>query len=113
MMPRKKLPTIAAPEISAPATIGFRLDETSLRVLCQRAARLNVSPHELARHYVEGVLQEAEERAVVRDAFAQLQENLNHFRRDFAVAVEALLTSAGTVSEEDARQWVSEGLHPN
>ena len=112
-MPRKKTPPASGSAPIAPTNISFRLDETSIRLLCQRAARLNVSPHELARHYVEEVLQEAEERAVVRDAFAQLQENLNHFRRDFAVAVEALLTSAGTVSEEEARKWVSEGLHPN
>ena len=112
-MPRKKLPSVAATENSAPTVITFRLDESSLRILLDRAARLNVSPHELARHYVEELVHAAEERAMLREAFAQLHENFTAFRRDFAVSVEALLTSAGTVSEEDARKWVTEGLKTN
>ena len=112
-MPRKKLPIVAATENFARTVISFRLDESSLQILLQRAARLNVSPHELARHYVEELVHETEERAMLREACAQLHENFNAFRRDFAVSVEALLTSAGTVSEEDARKWVTEGLKTN
>ena len=112
-MPRRKTPPTAARELSGPATIGFRLDEASLRVLSHRAARLKVSRHELARHYVEELLHEPEERAALRAAVEALHHHLHEFRRDFSVAVEALLTSAGKVSEEEARKWTADGLHPD
>lgn len=37
---------------STSLTITFRLDEVSRQVLAERAARLHVSPHRLARDYV-------------------------------------------------------------
>ena len=63
-----------AREPVAPPTVGFRLDDGSRRVLAQRADALGVSPHELARHYVVESLQEAEERAALREAILQLRQ---------------------------------------
>ena len=109
-MPRQRLLPTSQPERLTPATIGFRLDLDSSRVLAERAARLGVSPHELARHYVVELLHESEERAAFRTAFEQVQQNLEQFRNDFAFAVEALLSSAGKVSKEEARTWVAKSL---
>ena len=89
-----------------PSTVGFRLDPESGRALAARAAALGVSPHELARSYVIEVLQEAEERAALREAVQELNGKLLRFRADFVVAIEALLVSAGKVEDSSARAWV-------
>lgn len=100
------------PSATPPSTtICFRLDAETRRVLDERAARLNLSPHDLARRYVMEVLQEAEERAALREAVTILNDHWEHFRGDFALAMEALLVSAGKVSVADARHWIEKCLH--
>ena len=91
-------------------SIAFRLDGGSRRVLMQRASELAVSPHVLARHYVLELLGEAEERAALREAVLELQTQVNQLRADLALAVEALLVSAGQVPPSEARQWVEQNL---
>jgi hypothetical protein len=92
--------------------IGFRLDEQSERILTERARRLQTSPHLLAREYVLEILQQAEERAALREAICELYRAQQQFRSDFAFAVEALLTSAGEISQDEARRWVEKSLTP-
>lgn len=82
-----------------PSILSFRLDEASAAALAGRAARFGVSPHELAREYVLAVLQEAEERAALFAAIMAL-------RQDVGLAAGVLLSSAGKVSEDEARAWV-------
>jgi hypothetical protein len=82
-----------------PTTITFRFDEQSAALLAERAARLGVSSHELAREYVHEMLHEAEERAVLLAA-------VNALRQDIGTAAGALLTSAGKMSREAAVAWV-------
>ena len=82
-----------------PTTIKFRFEEEHSALLAERAARLGISPHELAREYVLEMLHEGEERAALRAAVASL-------RQDIFVAAGALLTSAGKMSREEARAWV-------
>lgn len=94
-MPKYEPPDPARP----PTTITFRFDEPSAALLAERAARLRVSPHELAREYVHEMLHEAEERAVLLAA-------MNALRQDVGVAVGALLTSAGKMSRDAALAWV-------
>ena|ERR1041384_4998519 len=89
-----------------PATIGFRLDEESSRILSERARSLGVSPHELARHYVIEFLHEPEERVALRQAVSILQELISRMREDQVLGLEALLTSAGKVNEKDAHKWI-------
>ena len=110
-MPRKPSPPTPEPDLFSPAVISFRLDDQSSRVLAERAARLGRSPHELARHYVLEILQQAEERAALREAIQQLNQNQRQFHADFAFAVQALLTSAGKVSSEKAEAWVAASIH--
>lgn len=116
-MPRQRHPPTAQLELPAPDTIGFRLDESSGQVLLERAQRLGLSPHELAREYVLEHLQETEERSALRQAFQELHQIVQElhgaqqqFRSDFAFAIEALLASAGKVSPEEARGWVAKSL---
>jgi hypothetical protein len=112
-MPRKTHSPTLQPDPLAPAMVGFRLgDEESRRLLGQRAARLGVSPHDLARYYVLEMLQERQERAVLREALGELHEQFQQFRADFAFAVQGLLTSAGKVSENQARAWVNASIKP-
>ena len=110
-MPRKPQLPGAQPDMFFPAIISFRLDEQSSRVLGERAARLDLSPHELARHYVLELLEQSEERAALREALQQLVQNQQKFHADFAFAVQALLTSAGKVSSEKAEAWVAASIH--
>ncbi len=90
----------------ASVTIGFRLEEEYLCALVERAARLNVSPHELAREYVLEALSEGEERKALREAVGALHQRYDVLREDMALMAEALLISAGKVSEKEARDWV-------
>ncbi len=113
-MPRRKTKPTDQLELGfeAPETITFRLLDDNLRqVLGERAKRMRLSPHELARVYVAEALAQAEERAALRAAVKTLRDELNKLRADFAFAVCALLTSAGTVSEEKAKAWVEESLN--
>ncbi len=111
MQQKAKLTGIST--IAAPSTIGFRLDPESNRVLVERAAVLGVSPHELARIYVCEVLQEPVERAAMREAAIEIFSVLTQFRQDFAFSVEAMLISAGKVSQSQAQDWVEEHLNRN
>ena len=92
--------------------IGFRLDEASRRILAQRADQLGVSPHALARQYVLELLGEAEDREMLREEVTALRSELTVLRTDLALAVEALLVSAGKVPAAEARKWVEESFQP-
>lgn len=91
---------------SGSATVGFRLEAESLHILVERAATLRVSPHALARRYLIEILSEGEERVALRHAINGLRQELAQTQESLALAVEALLSSAGKVSETNARAWV-------
>ena len=86
---------------TSPSTVGFRLDPERGCILAERAAALGVSPHELARRYLIEVLEEAEERAALRQAVTTLNGNLLKFRDEFIFALEAVLASAGKVERAE------------
>ncbi|MGE3312518.1 MAG: hypothetical protein AB7O66_21330 [Limisphaerales bacterium] len=98
-MPKREPPDLFQP----PTTITFRFDNENAVLLAERAARLKVSPHELAREYVLQALHEAEERAALHAAVIAL-------RQDVGTAAGALLTSAGKMTREDALAWVKENI---
>ena len=91
--------------------ISFRLQPDEIHVLAERAARLGVSRHELARHYVVEALAAAEELAAVGAAVSALHHEMLGLRQDLALSVEALLASAGEVSEKQAHTWVEASLN--
>jgi hypothetical protein len=92
--------------LPAPAAIGFRLDDASRHALAERAARLGLSRHELARHYVLEMLHASEERAALREAIRGLGEQILHLREDLVLVAENLLTAVGKVDPEEMRAWV-------
>ena len=95
---------------NASGPIAFRLEEDLREVLVSRAEELGVSPHLLARHYVTEQLYEAEDRSAARESLTTLQTDLRELRADLALAVEALLVSAGKVPPAEAQTWVSQNL---
>ena len=104
-MPTKKQ-TDQAADGAVGATIGFRLETEPRRILTERAAQLGISPHALARDYVLEILGEAEERVALRQAIQTLSQELANTHECLALAVEALLISAGKVEVPKARAWV-------
>ena len=105
MITSKTQPAVHATAL-APATVGFRLDDKSRRVLGKRAARLGVSPHELAKGYVLEKLSEKEERELLRMALNDLFVVNQQLRGDIATTAEAILIAAGKVDAKEAREWV-------
>ncbi len=97
-------------ETRCPATIGFRVGDKDGEVLLARSNTLGVSVHDLARHYTLSALRDREDRAELRDAILKLQKELIELRRDVTTATEALLSSAGKVEAEEAREWVEKTL---
>jgi len=107
-MPARRCRRTAREPDRLPSIITFRLEAELCRPLVQRAVALGVSPHELARHYVLAVLQEPAERTALLQALGHLGEQVTGSREDIALAVEALLASAGKVTAEEARAYVLE-----
>ncbi len=99
----------AAPQPS-PLIIGFRLDDESRRILSERAARLGISVHDLARSYVNEALHVREERALLVQSLQHIEERLTLIRGDVATTAEALLANAGKVKLEEAHRWVVENF---
>jgi hypothetical protein len=86
-------------------TIGFRLDPDAHRILMDRATRLGISPHELARDYVFEALTDQENRAAARVDLAQILGLARKLRGDVATAAEAMLVACGGYTPERAREW--------
>ena len=91
---------------AAPATIGFRMDDVSSQELAEQAARLNVSPHELARHYVMEMLSASQDRAELWEFLKHIDERMIHLREDLVLVAEGILVATHAMSKQDARAWV-------
>ena len=85
--------------------VAFRLEADLGQVLLDRAKVHDLSHHVLARNYVKEILAESEERIALRQAVNKLHQEIAKLRGDVALSVEALLASAGKVSEKDAHVW--------
>jgi Ribbon-helix-helix protein, copG family len=93
-----------------PCQIGFRLDEASAKQIVARAKRMGVSRHEVAREYIRQMLSEPEDRTEMNRCIALMQKTIKELRIDFALAIEAILVSAGKVDAKQARAWINENL---
>ncbi len=100
--------TAATAPPPSPLIIGFRLDDESRRILSERAARLGVSVHALARSYVNEALHVREERAILTRSLQTIEERLTLIRGDVATTAEVMLTNAGKVEPKEAHRWVEE-----
>lgn len=95
----------------ASTVIGFRLEPELAEALAQQAKALGVSPHELARHYLVEAMGLAGELHSLVSGVTALHHQIQAFRHDLSLGVEALLASAGQVTEKDARAWVESSLN--
>lgn len=86
--------------------VNFRLEHELFEELVRRGEQQGIGHHEMARIYVREILSEKEERVALRAAVNSMNRTLVHLRHEFAVAVEALLASAGKVDEAKAKEWV-------
>ena len=86
------------------------MDETTAQALVQRATRLRVSPHDIARELVAQALQQPHDLEELKRAVLVLHETLNHLRTDVASTAEVLLVTAGKRSAEEAYRWVEQTL---
>ena len=102
--PRSDQPT--AVPIPPLTSIAFRLDERNAQALAERAARLQTSPHHVARDMVISLLCEPDFRAATHESLLVLHDSLNTLRGDLATVAKALLTTAGNIEETRAEAWV-------
>jgi hypothetical protein len=111
-MPRKRTKVTAngTDPLAGSVTIGFRLSQESRQLLVERAARLEVSEHQLARDYVTEMLHGRESQEALVELVCRLHQEIVELRKDIKVMGEALLTSAGKVTDQDAREWVQANL---
>ncbi|MHC1763397.1 MAG: hypothetical protein AB9869_03680 [Verrucomicrobiia bacterium] len=110
--PKKALPPGLEGDTCAPETVGFRLELQYRMILGERAAKLGVSAHDLAKLYVTERILEAQEREALRVAVKATNEDLQTLREDLAYAVKALLSSAGKLTKDQSKAWVEEHIQP-
>ena len=98
----------------APETIGFRLGDEDRRLLAKHALQAGVSPHVLARAFVEQVLRSGgslTQLLSILDELSTFREELSKLRTDISVSTAVLLVSAGKTTSEAARAWVEKNLN--
>jgi hypothetical protein len=91
--------------------VGFRVDLETFERLSSRAALLGISTHKLARAYLADALFEPEMRQALEQTAIATQFELKSLRSDLALAVKALLVSAGKTDLNQAEKWVGEKLN--
>lgn len=91
--------------------IGFRLPPDETAELTRRAKSFGVSPHQLARSYVEAALRSGKESEDMMERLDDLHRELVATREDLALAAETLLQGAGNSSPEKAAEWAKENLN--
>lgn len=89
-----------------PPTIGFRLDLKNRNKLAQRAARLGISRHELARSFTITALEEKEILEVLAESCNELQSKLTTLREEILNIAEVLIVAAGKATEKEAAEWI-------
>lgn len=94
--------------------VGFRLEPDLLAELVRRASLHGISHHQLARAYVVEKIYCGENAEKGTEALLAavevVNERLHQFQADFAFSVQALLTCAGKLKDEEAKKWVDDAL---
>lgn len=89
-------------------TISFRLDDHYLAKL-DGGAKPGESVHERARKVLMDAL-DTDFQEEVKEEISGLSEKVSFLQRDLALAVEALLITAGNYPKEKAQDWVNRNL---
>lgn len=96
--------------------LTFRLPAEDALLLATRSREVGLSPGGLARVLVLRALTDshtaelAEEVARQRQELVALRDEFRDWRRQIALAVEALLVDGGKAEPEEAAEWVRENL---
>ncbi len=101
-------PKRSAKAIKSSKTIGFRLDAEAFRALEGRAARLGLSPYELAKYYAVDMLQQDENKAGFTQGIGVCMEMLQRLQQN--IASTAILIASERCTEEEARAWVEKNF---
>ena len=99
---------------AAPETVGFRLSKESGEHLAKYARQAGVSPHALAREFVEQVLCSGGSFAALfalQGEVAAIRAELSELRKDISTSTAVLLVSAGRTTSEAAKAWVEKNLN--
>lgn len=89
-------------------TISFRIDDHYLAKLDAKAKQ-GESLHERARRVLIDAL-DAEGQEEIKAGVKELSGKVDSLQYDLALAVEALLVTAGNFPKEKARDWVNRNL---
>lgn len=79
-------------------------------MLAEHAARMGLSPHELARNCLFEKLEEQNRGLALEDAVDVLRSEIHQLRVDIATIAEALLVTAGEQEPKAAREWIDANL---
>ena len=93
--------------------ISFRLDPDSRDKVDEKAANLGIRVSDYARKVMLSSLDEESELAKLQMRLTALEDTVSGLREDLAVAVKALLVTAGSnaaVSPEQAETWVNSNM---
>jgi hypothetical protein len=94
--------------------IAFRLGETDLGLLAERASEEGRSICQMAGDLVVAALHHDghNELEPALEHIAKVDERVSELREDLALVTEVLLTNAGKRSADEASSWVDSNLKP-
>ena len=94
-----------------PKIVSFQLEESYLKRLEKEAAYFKVSGGQYARRLVIDALDDtATERLEKR--MAMLETEMVQLQQSLALAVQAILVTAGNMPLEDAKDWTERNISP-
>jgi hypothetical protein len=93
------------------AMIGFRLDDSSNRLLAKRAAKMGISVHALAKLYVLDALEANAERQQMLARLENLHLGVLGLRSDLATSIKAILTNVGSLDVKEVDAWIRANFH--
>ena len=92
-------------------TIGFQVEDGYLRRLEKEGKQYKMSAGQYARQLVFDALEDSNTERLER-RMIMLESEVSELRQDLAVAVHALLVTAGGLPTSEAARWIKENLRP-
>ena len=96
---------------SKPKTIGFQLEDAVLRRLEKEGKQYKMSAGQYARQLVVDALEDTNTERLERRMIL-LEGEVSQLRQDLAIAVHALLVTAGNLPKSEAARWIAENMRP-
>ncbi len=90
--------------------LTVRLDPKVIEELLHESAIRKLSTSELVRELINDHQHQDAKTADTREELRQLRGELGKHRREFAIAMQVVLSHAGKVTKEKSREWVRKTL---